>query len=97
MQGRLRNLSLRGLSLAADESLLEHIQSFDERGVALFPEEFSALFSLPLEGRLLEVEVHCRLVHKRRLSQHAYHLGITILHYRGESEAHLERYIDAHL
>ena len=97
MESRLLDLSLGGFKLAANDALIEHIQSEGEEGKSLSPEELRLDFTVSLHDEELRIGVHCRVVHKRRLSQHSYQVGLRILEYDDESENKLRRYIASQL
>ena len=97
MESRLLDLSLGGFKLAANDALIEHIQSEGEEGKSLSPEELRLDFTVSLHDEELHIGVLCRVVHKRRLSQHSYQVGLRILEYDDESENKLRRYIASQL
>lgn len=97
MDTQLLDLSLGGMRLAASDGLVDHIQAEDKNGKRVFPEEFRVDFTLPLDAETVAIGLQCRLVYKRRLSQHDYQIGLKILAYEGASEERLRRYIASRL
>lgn len=97
MEAKLLDLSLGGFKMAADDALIEHIQSDNEEGTSPSPEELRLEFTVSLEAENLRIGVHCRVAHKRRISQHSYQVGLRTLEYEEESENKLQRYIASRL
>ena len=97
MKTQLLDLSLSGLGLAANDALVAHLQGDIQDTTRVMPEEFRVEFTLPLNDQELAIGLYCRLVYRRRLSQHAYQMGVRILKYDAESENRLERYVHSRL
>lgn len=97
MMTGLLDISLGGLRLAADSALIAHIEGEGDDGNRIVPHEFRVEFTLPGGAETPPVALHCRLVYKRRLSQHSYQIGLKTLEFDGESEAMLRRYITSNL
>jgi c-di-GMP-binding flagellar brake protein YcgR len=89
------DLSTGGLTLEGEVSLKKHIEVVDvETGEPVFPIEVSVIFNLQLDNTPRQFKITCRLVHKHRLAQNTYKLGMRILSIdEGESNL-LTRYIE---
>jgi c-di-GMP-binding flagellar brake protein YcgR len=91
----IADLSVGGLSLEVDAITAKHIEVIDtSSNEPYFPVEASVVFSLPPNNTLSRVEVPCRLVHKRRLSQNTFKMGMIILVINEGQREQLARYVD---
>ncbi len=96
-EASLVDLSVGGLRLSVDDALLDFVEEDDSPGHRIVPTEFRVEYALLLDGQPLAVGVQCRLVYKRRLSQHAYQIGLKALAYDPGHEERVLRYVTATL
>ena len=95
MGATITDLSAGGLSLEVDAMIAKHIEVIDANsGEPYFPVEASVVFTLPLNDTLSRIEVPCRLVHKRRLSQNTFKFGMVIIVINEGQREQLARYVD---
>jgi c-di-GMP-binding flagellar brake protein YcgR len=95
MGATVADLSVGGLSLEVDALTVKHIEVIDANSnEPYFPVEVSVAFTLPLNSTLSRIEVPCRLVHKRRLSQNTFKMGMIIIVINEGQREQLARYID---
>ncbi|MCW8964806.1 MAG: PilZ domain-containing protein [Gammaproteobacteria bacterium] len=91
----ITDLSMGGLTLEVDAMVVKHIEVIDaDSGEPYFPVEASVVFTLPLSNTLSRIEVPCRLVNKRRLSQNTFKIGMMILAINEGQHEQLAHYID---
>jgi len=95
MGATITDLSVGGLTLEVDAMIVKHIEVIDvNSGEPYFPAEASVVFTLPHNNTLSRIEVPCRLVHKRRLSQNTFKIGMMILVINEGQREQLARYVD---
>ena len=95
MGATIADLSVGGLSLEVDAITVKHIEVIDANSnEPYFPVEVSVAFTLPLNNTLSRIEVPCCLVHKRRLSQNTFKMGMIIIVINEGQREQLARYID---
>jgi c-di-GMP-binding flagellar brake protein YcgR len=95
MGATITDLSVGGLTLEVDAIIAKHIEVIDANSdEPYFPVEASVVFTLPLNNTLPRIEVPCRLVHKRRLSQNTFKMGMMILVINEGQREQLARYVD---
>ena len=95
MEATITDLSVGGLNLEVDAIIAKHIEVIDANSdEPYFPVEASVIFTLPLNNTPSRIEVPCRLVHKRRLSQNTFKMGMVILVINEGHREQLARYVD---
>jgi|GEM_PF-2873080 len=95
MEATITDLSVGGLTLEVDSIAANHIEVVDaSTGEPYFPVEVSVVFTLQVNNALSHIEVPCRLVHKRRLSQNIYRIGMMMIVVNEGQREQLSRYIN---
>lgn len=95
MEATITDLSVGGLNLEVDAIIAKHIEVIDANSdEPYFPVEASVIFTLPLNNTPSRIEVPCRLVHKHRLSQNTFKMGMVILTINEGQREQLARYVD---
>ena len=95
MGATITDLSMSGLTLEVDAMIAKHIEVVDANsGEPYFPVEVSVVFTLPFNNTLSRIEVPCRLVQKRRLSQNIFKFGMMIIVINEEQRDQLSRYVN---
>ena len=94
-KARITNLSVGGLTLQVDTATARHIQVIDSStGEPYFPVEALVAFTLAIDNSQSQIEVSCRLIHRHRLSQNSFKLGMMMIAINEEQRALLARYVD---
>ncbi|HLU62479.1 MAG TPA: PilZ domain-containing protein [Gammaproteobacteria bacterium] len=91
------NISLAGMQLRCDREALRDVAP---RGEKTTPDQSPAArlrFNLPSPGEQPLIEVDCRIVLVRRVSEREYHLHIQYEFFQGNGYNQLEDYVDAML
>jgi len=95
MRATITDLSVGGLTLEGDAMLAKHIEVVDANsGEPYFPVKSLVVFTLTLNNVRSRIEVPCRLVQKRRLSENIFRMAMMILVINEGQRKQLARYID---
>ena len=95
MAATITGLSARGLTLQCDATTVEHLEVIDtSSGEPYFPVEASVLFTLPINNTPSHFELQSRQVHKRRLSQNSFEIGMVILEINEGQREQLAHYVE---
>ena len=94
VEATITDLSVGGLTLEGDTLMVKHIEVIDvETGEPYFPVEASISLALSNNNSPTRLEVLCRQVQKRRLSQDAFRIGMVIVEINEAQREQLARYI----